>query len=266
MGDLACLDLGSPRSVLAKAMAMPAPAHMMFNADEMRTLIPQTKPRAQNPAGKLELKLRDLRYVKNSSRNGEQAWEDELTPSGLKSNDSDWTKEIAHIEIGKINAGESPVFNPLLTFAPFNLPTALPFPREFTTTVTMVEKVAGRGSADLDRILAGVTAACVIIGTAFVARAAGDGVIPAADATIFSAGEIASLLVIGLVQMVIPGLLGLVMFLFRDELFPPQTVTIQFDATNGQLPGGGMQGPDQNERFDAFNSTYELTYCWALAS
>jgi hypothetical protein len=266
MGDLACLDFGSPQSALAQAMAMPVPAQMTFTAEDMRALIPQTKPRADESTGKLELKLRDLRYVKNGSRIGVLAGEDEFAVSGVKSNDSDGTKEVAHIEIGKLNVSESPVFNPLLTFAPFDLPTALPFPREFTTTVTMVEKNAGRGSADLDRIFAGVTAACVIIGTAFVAQAAGDGVIPAADATIFSAGEIASLLVIGLVQMVIPGLLGLVMFLFRDELFPSQTVTIRFDATNGQLPGGEMQGPDQSERFDAFNGNFELTYCWALAS
>jgi hypothetical protein len=266
MGDLACLDLGIPQSILAQAMAMPAPAQMMFTADEMRTLIPQTKPRADESAGKLELKLHDLRYVKNGSRSSELDRKDELALGGVKSNDSDGAKEVAHIEIGKLNAGETPVFNPMLTFAPFHLPAALPFPREFTTTVTMAEKDAGRGSADLDRIFAGVTAACVVIGTAFVTRAAGDGVISAADATIFSAEEIASLLVIGLVQMVIPGLLRLVMFLFRDELFPPQTVTIQFYETDGQLSGGRMHAPDQNERFDAFNGNYELTYCRALAS
>jgi hypothetical protein len=266
MGDLACLDLGSPQSVLAQAMAMPAPAQMIFTAEEIRALVPQTKPRAVSPTGKLELKLHDLRYVKNGSWNNELVGEDEFALSRVKSNNLDGTKEVAHIEIGKVQAGEDPVFNPLLTFAPFHLPAGLPFPREFTTTVTMAEKDAGKASADLDRIFAGVTAACVIIGTAFVTRAAGDGVIPAADVTIFSAGEIASLLVIGLVQMVIPGLLGLVMFMFRDELFPPQTVTIRFDATNGQLPGGEMRAPDQSERLDAFNGNFELTYCWALAS
>lgn len=254
----------------AEQMEEKAPADGVFDQEQFEMVWgesagPDPYPENEFEAVTDKLRMHVVRVHCVDETNPEWWGNDEIALAGISVDEDGDTKKIGERFVGSgFKDGRSKTLN--WSYHMFGLRESHHFPKRYGITFLMAEKDHGGLSSALQKLWQAVKGA-VSAAIAKAAAAAGKAIavflgIPAAASIIAAAISKAA-------DWIINKLIGWIIGLFKDDIFPAQTawVTIPSLSARWYYPNGtwgSTWSPLLRKRFRGHGGTYDLYYRWQL--
>jgi hypothetical protein len=184
---------------------------------------------------------------------------DEIAIGGLTVDETGDTTKVSEKYVGGgFDDGDVKNYSPHLQFTWFNLreqhgEPGSKWPKMYFVTLLLAEKDHGGFSSALQKVWEKVAAKVKEAVEKAITGALSGLVGPAIAAAI---GKIAA--------WIVDKLVGWIIQLFKDDLFPPFVAKLMVSSLNQTWPGGSKTGPLQTAHFSGHGGHYTVRYYWKL--
>ncbi len=255
-GDLASVDLRSPRAVDEQAEARPFPASLKVTRAYLQGLVEVHgqvlsgfKP--QETLDRLQLRIRRVKCLNETNDVGD----DEIALGGTSVDETGDTEGISTFRVANtFKTGSQRLFNPPRHFITFDLTEGIQFPKSYFVTLVLAEVDMGGLTGFVNKLLDWVKKK---VNAALVAAIGG--------AIGVSGGPIGA--VIGaVVGYVVGAVFDWFRSIWSDDVFKPQTVSLGIPSLPARWDGGRTESPERTVSYIGHGGKYELAYDWKLAA
>ncbi|MBL7809122.1 MAG: hypothetical protein JNN28_14980 [Saprospiraceae bacterium] len=256
--DLSAVNLRAADPIGKQFSKLALPANLKIKLDDLLKTpyaggIVPSESTVQLPAGptsqtamkKLELRIRRVKCVDETSSYWEWAGDDEIYLGGTTVDAVGETKKVNAFKVGDFNDGTEKKYNPLKSFCLFDLAKGAKWPKSHFVTLVLIEKDSGGAADFLDTLLKKVKEKV----TDYL-KDLTDGY-----------GEIGE--AIGaIVAKVLEWIWDFISF-WDDDIFPPKTVTISIPSQKVRFNGKTETG-ERIAKFKGHDGQYAVYYDWHL--
>lgn len=253
LGELADVDIHSPRSVSEQVRALPFPTALRLDpawARAQRPLHGHGGLIPLQPSSKVGVHLHKVRCVDET--NPEWGGDDEIALGGTTIDETGDAKKVGEFMVrDDFDDNEQKVYSPAKVFTWFNLLEGTEWPKNYFVTFVLAEKDMGGLAEFLNKLLDKVKTEVVAAISAAIGGAIGA-----------SGGPIGA--IIGaVVGWVVGWVFDWLKSWWSDDVFSPKTVSVSIPSRNATW-GGAKQSAQRTLRFVGYGGTYDVTYSWYL--
>jgi hypothetical protein len=275
LGRFAKIDLTKRESVEEQAAALPGGKKLSISKAQLQYMASTPLPAAPSLGAtstillpgafpfpgtlyetpKLDLRLINLRCVDETGNPwfGGEIGADKINLGGSMIDATGVTTKINDFRVGEFDDGDVVAWNPLKSFAKFDLAKGTEWPKSYFVIFALAEIDQGGFPDFLNELVKKVADEIKKRLGAYIG-----GIIGAASGGVI--GAIIGIAVGYAVDKIIEWLINI----WKDDVFDPLTVSIELQSSRATFGNGSYNGPDMIARFKGHDGEYHLTFDWRL--